>query len=284
MRTHAVVFVIVALSGSAVARAQNPLDDVYNWREPKTVADPTAAKKWPPYYKPAPMLLEHQAKYANGWCTVRTAANFRSTPTYTIDPDDIIDVNKLPETSFTGKIVGNRPGQMLVRNEAKEECVVIIHPDSQLSSVAVLGEALPEALKSGMFVRFSGKINQQGEAREVEGLELVMAPQEAQTTKIRVDERQAILARVASCKGDLLTLRIKSDSHSRLTVKLSEAERIALRGNDNMLGAEGDEISVKGRLYRPDTDRPAGDEIFAAEVKINLAKPVVNVTKARRKS
>ncbi len=225
----AVISLLVALCGCAIARAQNPLDDVYNWREPKATTDPSAVKKWPPYYKPTPMLPEHQVKYANGWCTVRTTANFRATPTYTIEDDEIIDVNKLPETKFTGKIVATRPGQLLVRNEAKEQFEVTIHPDPQLSFVAIRGDVKPEALKSGMFVRFSGKVDQHGEAREVEELELIAQCEEAPTSTVRVDERQVFVARYANRKGDQLSLRTKCDSVPRLSVKLPDAERMGLR-------------------------------------------------------
>jgi hypothetical protein len=281
---NAVISLLVALCGCAVARAQNPLDDVYNWREPKVTDDPSAAKKWPPYYKPTPMLPEHQVKYANGWCAVRSTLNFRATPTYTIEPDEIIDPNKLPETKFTGKVVATRPGQLLVRNEAKELFEVTIHPDPQLSHVTLLGAAKPEVLKSGMFVRFSGKVDQHGEAREVEELELLPQCTEAPTSTVRVDERQVFVARFANRKGDQLSLRIKSDSIPRLAVKLPDAERIGLRASDYLLASEGDEVILKGRLYHPDTDKPAGDEIFATDVKIKLAKPVANVIKGRRKT
>ena len=82
MRKRGRVLMLAAKrSGRSAARAQNPLDDIYNWREPKANADPSAIKKWPPYYKPEPMAPEHQLKYAMGWCRVRTTQNFRNTPT-----------------------------------------------------------------------------------------------------------------------------------------------------------------------------------------------------------
>jgi hypothetical protein len=279
----AIVALLVALCGCAAARAQNPLDDVYNWREPK-FTDPAAAKPWPPYYKPTPMLPEHQTKYANGWCTIRSTLNFRATPTYTIDEDEIIDPNKLPETKFTGTVVDTRPGQLLVRNEAKELFEVTIHPDPQISHVTLLGKAKPEILKSGMFLRFSGKVDQHGTAREVEELEVMPQCAEPPTSAVRVDERQVFVARFASRKGDELSLRIKSDSVPRITVKLPDAERIGLRASDYLLAVAGDEVMLKGRLYHPDTDKPAGDEIFANDVKIKLAKPVGSVVKGKRKS
>lgn len=271
--------VLVICAGTACA--QNPVDDVYNWREPK--AAPGVARKWPPYYKPEPMPPEHQLKYAMGWCTVRTPLHFRATPTYTIDPEDIIDVNKLPETTFTGKVAVNYRGQLLVRGEAPEPYVVIVHPDPQLSQVAAGGEALPEALKPGMYVCLSGKVNARGEVSEVTGLQLVLQSEEEQTARIEVGERQRIVARVAGRRGDQLQLRIKGDGLSKLSLKLADNERIGLIARNCLLAAAGDEVAVKGKLFR-DADATAGGEIFAAEVRLKLADPIMNVASGRRRT
>ena len=86
-------------------------------------------------------------------------------------------MNKLPDTKFNGKIVANHHGQLLVRNEAQEQFSVIICPDPKISHVAVIGEAAPARIWSGMHsICFSGKIDQHGGAREVSDLELVASP------------------------------------------------------------------------------------------------------------
>lgn len=270
---------LVLLSTGSIALAQNTLDDVYNWREPKVT--PGARKPWPPYYKPEPMPPEHVLKYAMGWCTIRTPLHFRGTPTYTIKPDEIIDVNKLPETTVTATVALNRRGQLLVRQK-DEPFVVIIHSDPQLSQVTTVGQALPEALKPGMYVLLSAKISAQGEASEVEGLKLLLEPDEEQTVGIRADERQRIVARFERRRGDQLLLRVKGDNVPRVSVKLAENEHLALRAGNCLLAAEGDEIVVKGRLFR-DKGVTSGGEIFASDVRLNLAEPIVNVTSGRRR-
>lgn len=264
---------------AATAQAQNTLDDVYNWREPK--ADPGAPKRWPPYYKPAPMAPEHQLKYAMGWCRVHSPLNFRNQPTYTIKPEEIIDVNKLPETTVNATVAANDHGQLLVRSK-EERFVVIVHSDPQLSQVTAAGEVLPEALKPGMFVSFSGKVSAQGEVSEVEGLQVALDPDEDQTTAIRADERQRVVARFASRHGDQLLLRIKGDNQPHLTVKLAARDHIALRASNCQLAAEGDEIAIKGRLYR-DKNSTSGGEIFAGDVRLKLADPIVNIARGRRR-
>ena len=93
-----------------------------------------------------------------------------------------------------------------------------------------------------------------------------------------------IVARIASRQGDQLSLRIKSDNIPRLTIKLSDAERIGMRSNDHFLAAEGDEIILKGKLYRPGPRlrMPFGPYIGQRHFRIRRADQTCRACRQRR--
>jgi hypothetical protein len=227
---------------------------------------------WKPFYKPPKISLDHQIKYAMGWCRWKG---------YEYKPSDLVDVDKLPEGTFSGKVAGYKDGLLIgvktasaPETPAAEEEMFAIHADPAITKIAVQGTAVPEGLKTGQHVKFVGKVNSSGRVVDlVSRLEIFTPTADWQVREVVPDIETSIGARIGRYQAGQLVLTLKSGKQRTLNARLSEKPEITVHVSDFGFVAVGDQVTVKGRLYRPDT-QPNVTEVFASDVEVRLSQPV----------
>lgn len=260
------VGVLVSLAGPALGQLapSNPYADGMG---------KSSITGWRPFYKPPKISLEHQIKYAMGWCRWKG---------YEYSPSDLVDVDKLPEGSFSGKVVGLQEGLLIgvktidssSGQSAADPEYFAIHADPAITKIAVQGTALPEGLKTGQHVRFVGKVNANGRVLEsISKLEMFTPSADWQVREVKPDVESSIGARVGRYQAGQLVLTLKSGKLRTLTVPLAENPEITVNVADFGFVSAGDPVTVKGRLYRPDTQKNVS-EVFASDVDVRLSQPV----------
>jgi len=223
-----------------------------------------AAKNWPPFYKEK-IDARHQLYYAMGWCRNRK---------YTFKPENLVDVTKLPESNFSGKVLVTGPGVIGGQTSTGEQMCVMVHPNVAVTKVTVQGTALPLGIKPGMFVRFAGELDTQGQCvGEIDKLEIFTPEGDFAASEFVPGKATTFAAPVSGLREGRLTVLTKQGKLRRATFRLAEKPEIRVNVADYSLAGDGDEATVKGRIYQND-EPPYMKQLFASEVEIKLAHPL----------
>jgi len=254
---------------SASLQAQLTPYDPYAPSEPEVSGVPgvPAKPRWPPFYKPQEMSAKHVLYYAMGWCRPKPGQ-------YQLKPEDFVNINKLPEGVFSGKVVTVGQGALVCVGPSQQVMYLIVHPSKSLSQVSVSGKAKRCALKVGRYVRFIGEVDSRGLGQEkISALELFTPDDDFKFSEIIPDEKQTITARVANQRKEILELTLKGDTLHKLSLRMVEEPDISVNLTDYSVASEGDAVEASGRLYQP-ADQKNVSVLFAEKVDVKLAQPL----------
>jgi hypothetical protein len=256
---------VVVLAGSAAFGQLGSYNPYAPYVEDKPSADGTAP--WPPFYKPKQVDPKHALKYAMGWCRWKPEK-------YQYDPSDLVDVSRLPEVSHTGRFLAAVEGGFTALGDNFEPLPVMVHANPAVTRVRVRGEAVPVGLQKGMVVRFTGKIDEQGRGLEPIGEVQVFSPSpQFRFPDLVPHEKRTLVGTVAWCRAGELAIVPQQGDIRRVTVRLASDVKIEVNSSDYTLASEGDEATVKGHLYRPDSKLSSG-VVFATQIELRLAQPL----------
>ncbi|MCE9605575.1 MAG: hypothetical protein K8U03_11840 [Planctomycetia bacterium] len=226
---------------------------------------------WPPFYKPDPQDETYTKLMAEGWCK----PNGKRAQNYYLSK--MVDVNKLPEFAFEGKITGMHKGSMSATDSRSgESMLVMIHEDPSISQVIVHGKGTKEMLTTGKFVRFVGRVDATGAcAEKIESIELT-TPGVSLITPVEPNKTQNLFGKIVRRDGERMVVLAPTGKVHRLTFELAPEAAVETRVSDYRSAGVGDTIKVKCRIFRSTTPVQAfcfADELdVVATTKVQVAK------------
>jgi hypothetical protein len=266
MRTTRLLFAL-SIAGSLFCttnvEAQKISDSPYKGLE-------SAKGVWPPYYRPDPSDAMYTQMMANGWCKPN---GWRAQEYY---KSKMVDVNALPESSFSGVIKVIEPGKITAFDEKHGTTMsLIVHNDAKISNVGVHGKASKDELVPGAFVRFVGQVDENGNvAGALDQIELAV-PDKLVSAAITPGQVQNLFGTIQRREGDQLILGASAGKIRRLTVTLAPQVEVTVRITDYTRVNVGDPVTAKGRLYRGAASKTDAPLLFSDELDIavqSLAK------------
>lgn len=200
---------------------------------------------WPVFYKPDPSDATYTKLMANGMCkpTGRRAQEYYKSK--------MVDVNKLPETSFEGKITALGNGVMtIVDSRTNESMTVFVHASPAISRVNVHGKGSTELLTMGSFIQFVGRVDPAGVAVEkIDHVELISG-RTAPAVAVEANKLQTLTGKIVRHEGTHLVVLTSSVKLHRLTIDLSPAVEVSAHYSDYHLASVGDTAKFQGRILR----------------------------------
>lgn len=225
-----------------------------------------AAKRWPPFYKSPPIDAKHQFYYMMGWCKPKPWH-------YKFKPEDLVDVQKLPEGTFNGQVMQVGSGLVAGQDAQGARAFIMIHPHADVTKVRLRGKALVEGLKPGMFVRLEGTPDEQGKLPEpISRLSIVTPAADFEFQPATPAKSQTLVGKITGVRSRQVTFTLPVGKLRRLTAELTEAADIAVEATDCGLASAGDAAVVKGRVYKSEENGLV--QWFASDVDIQLAEPL----------
>lgn len=201
---------------------------------------------------------------------------------------------KLPEGADLfeeeGTVMGVMPNLVQVLTKDKGAWWVQVAPGK--SVVKISGTAEPTFLHGGVFVKFSGEINEKGVLQsEVKEMEIVTptgkassgvypsgADEKAKPVNKLEPGTYEIRGRVASFKDG----EIQVVAGKKITGKVASDAKIAINMQDFSFVQENDVVKAKGFTYKqfgPDVQTNRPGKAIGTEVEITLANPLTTAPK-----
>jgi hypothetical protein len=262
-----VALVCVALCSSALAQSSTYNPYASDVDLPLISEDGTI--NWPSFFQSAATEAKFQYYFQVGSCTGtrKSIVNMLK--------DNKVDVNKLPQTTLTGKAVKLLPGMVGVIDANGKTVMAVTHPQG-VSRVNVSGETTQEAIRPGMTLRFAGKVDEHGKGIEVlESAEIVTLSDKIYPIAIKPNHPQTIVANVTKRRGNMLKLKLNVGDIRSLSILIAPDAKTTVNGHSLDLISLGDEVTVKGHAYSG-AGVAASNTIFADEVV--ATKPVFSVS------
>ncbi len=183
--------------------------------------------------------------------------------------------DKLESVEVSGKIVNVKRGLITAVDGDNQQGMIKIDPKD--TKVYVTGTAMPSVLRSGMFIRFTGKFENAVATEPVTELE-IFEPSESVDIGVfpedPTDPNSDVLVagRVAAFKRGKL---IMATGRQKVQADMAEDAELSLHVSDYSLASPGDDIRVLGKLFAP-------GKIIATQVDITLAEPLGEPEKKTR--
>jgi hypothetical protein len=251
------------LSADAQLFPYNPYADT-QFDTPEEAA--AAAKRWPPFFKSPPVDAKHQFYYMMGWCKPKPWH-------YKFKPEDLVDVQKLPEGTFNGQVTQVGAGLVAGEDAQGARAYIMIHPHAEVTRVHVRGKALAAGLKPGMFVRLQGTPDEQGRLTEpLARLSVITPAADFRFEPATPAKSQTLVGKITGVRANQVTFTLPVGKVRRITAELTESPEIEIDATDCGLASAGDTAVVKGRVYKSEENGLV--QWFASDVDIKLAEPL----------
>ncbi len=266
---HALLLSLVLLVAAAAAAQAQVVNDPYS--------DPLsrgAGTGWPPFFKPLKISPRDQLYYAMGWCR---------TMHYQYKPEDLVVVDKLPEGEFKGRVdqLSEQALVIDVASPATKKVLVLTYPAA--TQAVVVGKATRAALKSGMYLRFTGVVDSRGRlADPVDRVEIVGADEARRVSAIEANRLAPVVGRIGQMHGDQITLTVAEGRIRSISFNLASHAAIELFTSDLAFAESGDPVEVKGRVYHPD-ETPDETALYATKLHIERRELLTAPPTPRRK-
>ena len=191
----------------------------------------------------------------------------------------------------SGTVIGIEGDTILATNIRNEKWIVQVNtPRFNIrAKVTVEGTAVIEALRPGVYVRFTADVDKRGNVQgEVTELEVFSPSESSKPGMYRNDgainiggdakpgvSNYLIAGQIASYRRGKLTLAIPGSKGVRGTV--SKDAKLKVRGEDYRMARPGDKISAKG-FYLPDQK----GTLIAKEITITLSRILGETAKSKK--
>ena len=146
-------------------------------------------------------------------------------------------------------VQSNTAGNLIVLDKNLVPTNVMIHPRG-VSKIEVNGPYTLKQLRTGMLVRMTAKINDDGTSDQpIPTIEIFSTRPDYPFAEVEPGERTTFAARVVALRDKTLELRVDAGKLRKLKVPVDEATLVTLNMDDLNLAAPGDKLEVKGHLY-----------------------------------
>ena len=164
---------------------------------------------------------------------------------------------------------------------AKKTMLVLVHP--QATQLVITGKAARAALRPGLYLRFTGEVDEKGVGKaSVDRLEIVGAGEAQRVNSVEANVVVPVVGRLGQIHGDRLTLTLTEGRIRSVTVQLKSDAEIELFTNDLAYASAGDAVEVKGRVYHAD-DAPDDTTVYATTLTIARHETLTAPISTRRK-
>lgn len=224
---------------------------------------------WPSFFQSAATEARFQYYFQTGSCTgsKKSIVNMLK--------NNKVDVNKLPQTSLTGKAVKLLPGMVGVIDADGKTVMAVTHAQG-VSRINVSGDTTQEAIRPGLTLRFAGSVDERGKGTEViDSIEIVTLSDKIYPIAITPNHLQTIVANVTKRRGNLLRLNLNVGEVRSLSILIAPAAKTTVNGHSLDLLSLGDDVTIKGHAYSG-PGVAAVNTIFADEMVVT--KPTTSVS------
>lgn len=265
-----VALVFLALCSSVLCSPSWAQSSTYNPYAPDVdlpLISEDGTINWPSFFQSAATEAKFQSYFQTGSCTgsKQSIVNMLK--------DNKVDVNKLPQTSLTGKAVKLLPGMVGVVDENGKTFMAVTHPQG-VSRINVTGDTTQVAIRPGLTLRFAGKVDERGRGIDViDSLEIVTLSDKIYPIAITPNHPQTIVANVTKRRGNTLQLKLNVGEVRSLSIVIAPDAKTSVNGHSLDLLSLGDEVTIKGHAYSG-AGVAAANTIFADEV--DATKPVIS--------
>lgn len=182
---------------------------------------------------------------------------------------------ELESVEVNGKIVNVKRGLITAVDGDNQEGMIKVDPKE--TKVYVSGTALPSVLRSGMFVRFTGKFDKATATEPVTKLEIFEPSEDVDIGVFPEDPTDPnsdvlVAGRVTAFKRGKLMM---AAGRQKVQADVAEDAELTLQVSDYSLAQAGDEIRVRGKLFAP-------GKIIGTQIDITLAEPLGEPEKKTR--
>lgn len=257
---------LVAILTTSAFAQRKPYDPYAKQTEEDLVAvRPDGKLNWPAFFKSKAMEDRFNVYFAQGSCT---GTNMRIVNA--LEANKVV-VNDLPEESFLGLAAKVNGGTVAMASEKGVPMMVVTHP-AGVSKVNISGKMNPADLRTGMMVKFSGRVNDSGKGvKPIESLEVFTPDPKFKWKAVITDRQQTIAATVLKAEGSLLQVQVPAGRVRKLTFQVKENPEITVTGSTLDLISAGDEVSTKGHAYLSGEGAGGVPVVFASEVIVKKA-------------
>jgi hypothetical protein len=266
MRFLLLASLVVGLLGSQASAQQKPFNPYEDENADLIAITPDGKINWPTFYKSAAIKAKFDWMFATGSCR-GTNPDLNA-----VIINNKVNVNLIAEEEYTGVVQSNVGGNLIVLDKDKIPTSIMTHPKG-VSKIEVNGPFTLKQLRTGMLVRMTAKINDDGTSdMAVPAIEIFSTKPDYPFAEITAGERNMFAARVVALRDKTLELRVDAGKLRKLKVPVDEETVVTLNMDDLNLASPGDKIEVKGHLYAgPGCTAKQG--IFAN--KVLVTKPIV---------
>jgi len=235
-----IVLVSLWQQASAQQKPYNPYADE-NLDLPPVSPDGTI--NWPTFYKSGAIKAKFDWMFAVGSCR-GTKEELNQ-----VIINNKVNVNKIEEAEYSGVVLSNTAGNLIVLDKNQTPTSIMTHPRG-VSKIEVNGPYTLKQLRTGMLVRVTAKINDDGTSDQpLPAIEIFSTKPDYPFAEVEPGERTTFAARVVALRDKTLELRVDAGKLRKLKVPVHETTLVTLNMDDLNLASPGDKLEVKGHLY-----------------------------------
>ncbi|QGJ68563.1 Hypothetical protein PBC10988_2230 [Planctomycetales bacterium 10988] len=179
------------------------------------------------------------------------------------------DPSKLKDTIYEGRVVGvapGLPGKIMCLNADNQRAIVYVDPRQTM--VNVRGVAETSALKSQMFIRFTGTVDETGALTEpIKNMEIYTPSPSDPQNDLTAGTEQIIEGKLLRYADDELQLLANGRGIKKVTGTLDPTVEITVHFTDYKMAQKESNITVRGKEYQQ-------IHILAQDVEIELIQPL----------
>jgi hypothetical protein len=204
---------------------------------------PDGKINWPTFYKSGAIKAKFDWMFSTGSCR-GTNPDLNA-----VIINNKVNVNQIEEAEYMAIVQTNTAGNLIVLDKNQVPTNIMIHPKG-VSKIEVNGPYTLKQLRTGMLVRLTAKINDDGTSDQpVPAIEVFSTKPDYPFAEIEPGERTTFAARVVALRDQTLELRVDAGKLRKLKVPVDAATLVTLNMDDLNLASPGDKLEVTGHLY-----------------------------------
>lgn len=243
MRFLLLASLVFGLATTQAAAQQKPFNPYADENADLIAITPDGKINWPTFYKSGAIKAKFDWMFSTGSCR-GTNPDLNA-----VIINNKVNVNQIAEEEYTAVVQSNVAGNLIVLDKNQVPTSVMIHPKG-VSKIEVNGPYTLKQLRTGMLVRMTAKINDDGTSDQpIPTIEIFSTKPEYPFAEIETGERSTFAARVVALRDKTLELRVDAGKLRKLKVPVDDSTVVTLNMDDLNLAAPGDKLEVKGHLY-----------------------------------
>ncbi len=275
MRCFVLAMLVLAALAAHAAAQQKPFNPYADENADLPPITPDGKINWPTFYKSGAIKAKFDWMFATGSCR-GTKAQLNA-----VIINNKVNVNQIAEEEYTTVVQSNTGGNLIVLDKNQVPTSITIHPKG-VSKIEVNGPYTLKQLRTGMLVRLTAKLNEDGTSDQaIPTIEIFSTKPDYPFSEVTTGERFTFAARVVALRDKTLELRVDAGKLRKLKLPVDEATVVTLNMDDLKLASPGDKLIVKGHLYAG-PGITANQAIFANQVVVT--KPLVVDKKPAKRS